>query len=58
MKVAKKSLNRFALSIKTLEIVEGEKFLGRIYTKDGRTFHIIKGDKVIVVRRKKILIPT
>jgi hypothetical protein len=57
MPSSKKSVFRVSLHIKALEIIDGEKFLGRIILRDGRAFTIIKGDRVVVVRRKKVLQP-
>lgn len=54
----RQSINKRAYPIKSLEIiVDGTKFLGRIHIKNG-VFHIMKGDKVIIVRRKKMVKPT
>lgn len=54
----RQSINKRAYPVKSLEvIVDGTKFLGRINIKKG-VFHIMRGDKVIVVRRKKMLRPT
>jgi hypothetical protein len=55
--VRKKSIVRVAVSIKSVEMIDGSKFLGRILTKDGRAFHLIKGDKLILVRRKRVVYP-
>lgn len=53
----KKSVARLATSVKNVEVVEGSKVFGRIFTKDGRTFTLIKGDKIVLIRRKKIIMP-
>ena len=54
----RQSINKRAYPIKSFEIiVDGTKFLGRINTKKG-VFHIMRGDKVIIVRRKKMITPT
>ena len=53
----KKSVIRLAIRIKALEPVDGTKILGRILTSDGRIFTLIKSDKIVVIRRKKILVP-
>lgn len=53
----KKSVARVAISVKAVEVIDGSKFIGRILTKDGRAFHLIKGDKVIVVRKKRMIHP-
>jgi len=53
----KQSINKRAHTVKTLEVIDGTKFIGRILTKDGKAFNLIKGDKVIVVRRKKMMEP-
>jgi len=53
----KKSITNRAHSVKQIESIEdGTKFLGRIITKDG-TYHVIKRDKVLVVRRGKVINP-
>jgi len=53
----KKSVSRRATPVKGVEVVEGSKVFGRIFTKDGRTFTLIKGDRVIVIRRKRMVQP-
>jgi hypothetical protein len=53
----KKSLLRISRPIKGLELVEGTKFLGRIITKDSKTFFLCKGDRVVLIRRKRIVPP-
>ena len=53
----KKSILRIAIPVKSLEIIDGSKFVGRILVKGGAAYHIIKGDKIIVVRRKRIIFP-
>lgn len=54
----RQSINKRAYPVTSLEvIVDGTKFLGRINTKKG-VFHVMKGDKVIIVRRKRMLRPT
>jgi len=35
--------------------MDGTKYIGKILIKDGTIFHLIKGDKIIVIRRKKII---
>ena len=52
----RQSINKRAYVVKYLEIIDGTKFIGRIITSKG-AFHLIKGDKVIVVRRKRMLQP-
>lgn len=53
----KPSVVRVSIGIKSVEMVDGTKVLGRIVTKDGRTYTLIKGDRVVIVRRKKIIQP-
>ena len=53
----KKSITNRAHSVKRIEAIdEGTKFLGRLVTKDG-TYHVIKNDKVLIVRRGKVIKP-
>jgi hypothetical protein len=54
----KNSINRFAVSVKAVEpITDSTKYIGRIFTRDGRAYHLIKGDKIVLVRRKKVMMP-
>ena len=53
----KKSVVRLSLPIKSVETVDGTKLIGRIAVKDGRVFTLIKGDRIVVIRRKRILLP-
>ena len=53
----KMSIVRLAVPVKSLEAIDGSKFLGRIMTRGGQAYHLIKGDKIIVVRRKRVLFP-
>jgi len=55
--VRKKSIIRIALPVKGLEVIDGTKFLGRITVTGGRAYHLIKGDRIIVVRRKRVIFP-
>jgi len=55
--VRKKSIIRIAIPVKGLEVIDGAKFLGRILVTGGRAYHLIKGDKIIVVRRKRVIFP-
>lgn len=57
MRRSTKSISRFSSTIKKLESIEGEKFIGRIVTTCGRAFTLIKGDKVVVIRRRKVIHP-
>lgn len=57
MASSKKSVARAALPIKSIETVDGTKVLGRVLLKDGKSFTVIKGDKIILVRRKKMIQP-
>jgi len=52
----RQSINKRAYVVKSLEVIDGTKFIGRIYTKKG-IFHIMKGDKVLVIRRKRMMRP-
>lgn len=53
----KKSILRIALPVKGLEVIDGSKFLGRVLVRGGAAYHIIRGDKIIVVRRKRVIFP-
>jgi hypothetical protein len=53
----KMSIVRVAIPVKSLEIIDGSKFLGRILVTGGRAYHLIKGDRIIVVRRKRVIYP-
>ena len=53
----KKSIIRIAIPVKGLEVIDGSKFLGRILVPGGGAYHLIKGDKIIVVRRKRVIFP-
>lgn len=53
----KKSLIRISRPVKGLELVEGSKFLGRIMTADSKTFYLCKGDRIVIVRRKRVIHP-
>lgn len=53
----KQSINKRAHAVKSLEVIDGTKFIGRIYIRNGKSFNVIKGDKIIVVRRKKMIEP-
>ena len=53
----KKSVARVSQPIKSVEPIDGVKQIGRITVRDGRIFTLIKGDRVVVVRRKRIINP-
>jgi len=53
----KKSLLRISIPIKSLDIVENSKFLCRIHAKDGRLFYLMRGDRITVIRRKRVIRP-
>ena len=53
----RKSVLRLSSTIKALEMVDGSKVLGRITTKDGKVFTIIHGDRIVLLRRKRIIQP-
>lgn len=53
----KMSIVRVATPVKGLEVIDGSKFLGRILVTGNRAYHLIKGDRIIVVRRKRVIYP-
>jgi hypothetical protein len=53
----KKSVVRLSLPIKYIETIDGTKQIGRIFVRDGRVFTLIHGDRVVIIRRKRILSP-
>jgi hypothetical protein len=57
MRILNKSIYRVSSLIKSIESIDGDKFLGRILTKDRKTLTLIKGDRVVIIRQKRILYP-